>query len=357
MPAAIVLPCSNLDASLSFLVDRYGFRVDRVLPADAPEDVTVSRDGLSVRLVSAERARQEGLHEPLPAALQLCGDGLSPGRAFGPDGLVVEVRPPATDVIALPPLDSRWQLVRNSEASGGWHVGRAGMLYRDLIPSRLGGRFIASHIRIPLGGPVPDYVHYHRVRMQLIYVRRGWVKVVYEDQGEPFVMEEGDLVLQVPTIRHRVLASSPGLEVIELGSPAVHETLADHALALPTPEQRPERLFGGQRFVWHRAAEAAWSRDGTASRESCELGVRAASQGLVSATSYRAGRDGDPGEIETAAAELEFLFVLDGQLLLHPVDGVAIALAADDAVCLPAGQRYRLAAGAAARWLALRLPG
>ncbi len=356
MPAAIVLPCSNLDASVSFLVDRYGFRVDRVLPADAPEDVTVSRDGLSVRLVNAERARREGLHEPLPAALQLCGADLPPGRAFGPDGLVVEVLGVPPDTLTLPPLDSRWQVVRASDSSGGWHVGRAGMLYRDLIPSRLGGRFIASHIRIPLGGPVPDYVHYHRVRMQLIYVRRGWVKVVYEDQGEPFVMEEGDLVLQVPTIRHRVLASSPGLEVIELGSPAVHETLADHALALPTPERRPDRLFGGQRFVWHRAAEANWHPAAGTGRESCELGVREASQGLICATSFRATRAGD-GEIETAAAELEFLFVLDGQLAVHPVDGVTIALAADDAVCVPAGQRFRLEAGAGARWLALRLPG
>ena len=30
------------------------------------------------------------------------------------------------------------------------------MHYRDLIPSRLGGSIIASHIRIPDGGPVPD---------------------------------------------------------------------------------------------------------------------------------------------------------------------------------------------------------
>ena len=53
----------------------------------------------------------------------------------------------------------------------------------------------------------------------MIYVRRGWVRVVYEDQGEPFVMHEGDLVLQPPEIRHRVLESSPGLEVIEIGAP------------------------------------------------------------------------------------------------------------------------------------------
>ena len=37
------------------------------------------------------------------------------------------------------------------------------MLYRDLIPSRLGGRYIASHITIAEGGPVADWVHFHRI--------------------------------------------------------------------------------------------------------------------------------------------------------------------------------------------------
>jgi quercetin dioxygenase-like cupin family protein len=39
----------------------------------------------------------------------------------------------------------------------------------------------------------------------MIYCHRGWVRVVYEDQGEPFVMHPGDCVLQPPGIRHRVL--------------------------------------------------------------------------------------------------------------------------------------------------------
>ncbi len=59
------------------------------------------------------------------------------------------------------------------------------MHYRDLIPSRLGGSIIASHIRIPDGGPVPDMVHFHKVGFQLIFCYRGWVDVVYEDQGGP----------------------------------------------------------------------------------------------------------------------------------------------------------------------------
>ena len=50
-------------------------------------------------------------------------------------------------------------------------------------------------------------------------------------------------------IRHRVLECSPGLEVIEVSCPAEHETLADFELELPTPDVRPDRDFGGQRFA------------------------------------------------------------------------------------------------------------
>jgi quercetin dioxygenase-like cupin family protein len=107
------------------------------------------------------------------------------------------------------------------------------MEYRDLIPGRLGGRVAASHIRLPEGGVVPDYVHYHKIGFQMIYCWRGKVKVVYEDFGDPFWLEPGDCVLQPPEIRHRVLENAAGTEVIELSSPAVHETWADHETDLP----------------------------------------------------------------------------------------------------------------------------
>lgn len=118
------------------------------------------------------------------------------------------------------------------------------MEYRDLIPDRQGGRFIASHIRIPQGGPVPDYVHYHKIRFQMIFCVRGWVRLVYEDQGPPIVIEAGDAVLQPPEIRHRVLECSEGFEA-EVASPAEHETWLDHELGLPTPAVRRDRDFRG----------------------------------------------------------------------------------------------------------------
>ena len=70
-----------------------------------------------------------------------------------PNGTVVEFAP-ANPPLALPPLDDRFVLTRMEGGDAAFHEGRAGMRYRDLIPGRLGGRFIASHILIPTGGPV-----------------------------------------------------------------------------------------------------------------------------------------------------------------------------------------------------------
>ncbi len=106
--------------------------------------------------------------------------------------------------LTIPELAPELVVSRAADADHG--EGRAGMRYRDLIPSRLGGRFIASHIAIPGGGRVPDYVHFHDIRFQLIFCHAGWVEVVYEDQGDPFVLRPGDCVIQPPEIRHRVLA-------------------------------------------------------------------------------------------------------------------------------------------------------
>jgi len=220
MGAQVAIACADLETAIAFY-EGLGLRLDMIMPADAPRLAAMSGYGIALRL-EVEAASAESA--PVAAG------------AYGHEFLIVR-------------------------ASDAWGIGRAGMQYRDLIPGRLGGRVIASLIRIAGGGPVADYVHHHRVRFQMIYCRRGWVRVVYEDQGPAFVMQAGDCVLQPPGIRHRVLESSPALEVIEVSAPAGHETYRDHALELPTAAVRSERLFAGQRFVRHVAAEAAWRRD------------------------------------------------------------------------------------------------
>ena len=249
--AQVLLPCRDLAATLAFFTDRLGFKVNLIFPADSPHTAVISGHGLTLRLETGAPTA--------PITLRLLCDlaalpAATPHVLTSPDGTrieLVEARLP----VEVPAGTQEFVLSRMGD---DWGIGRAGMQYRDLIPSRLGGRFIASHIRIPVGGPVPDYVHFHRIRFQMIYCKAGWARLVYEDQGEPFLFHAGDCVLQPPEIRHRVLEASDGLEVIEVGCPALHETFADHAMSLPTPHLLPERDFGGQRFVRHVAAEARW---------------------------------------------------------------------------------------------------
>jgi quercetin dioxygenase-like cupin family protein len=216
------------------------------------------------------------------------------------------------------------------------------MRYRDLIPGRQGGRFIASHIVIPDAGPVPDYVHYHRIRFQMIYCHRGWVRVVYEDQGEPFVMEAGDCVLQPPEIRHRVLESSADLHVIELSCPAAHDTVAEHVIALPSDSLAPQRDFAGQRFHRHRAGAAAWEPSALDGFERRDLGIGAATAGLAAVEVVR-GCAGAPLTLYAHEAEVRFVFVLAGQCVLHRDGHPPQPLAAGDAVTVPPGERHGFA--------------
>ena len=333
--AQSVLPCADLDATLAFFVDRLGFRVEAISPADDPEVAVIAGHGLRLRLVRGGTVA--------PGSIRLLCD--EPGAVAGgattlisPDGTRVELVA-ADPPLVVPPLVERFVLTRAREAA--WHAGRAGMRYRDLLPDRLGGRFVASQIAIPEGGPVPDYVHFHAIRFQMIYCRAGWVRVVYEDQGPAFTMEEGDCVLQPPRIRHRVLEASPGLEVIEIGCPARHDTFADPALALPTQALRPGRDFGGQRFVRHEAARASWGPWRVAGFVCRDTGIAAATDGLAGARVVRPAGAPAPG-LFVHDGELAFLFVLAGGATLR-VGADSHRLESGDAVAIPAGLAHALA--------------
>ena len=291
------LICADFDAALARLQGE-GARLDVIWPADAPHSAILTHEGKSLRL-SAQ-----------PDAPPPCG--------------------------ALPAFAPEFVLTRAGNEAG---AGRAGMTYRDLIPGRLGGHSIASHITIPDGGPVADWVHYHRVGFQLIVVRRGWVRVVYQDQGAPFVMQAGDMVLQPPGLRHRVLEASAGLEVVEISCPAVHETFADHVLELPNGEARPGRVYGGQRFLHHVAASAGW-RDWHGG-EAQATALRAATDGLADA---RIVRPGAAGTIAAPAHDgaLVFGFVLEGSARLSV--GESHALGPADAFVIPPDRPWGLGA-------------
>ena len=333
--AEVVLPCPELNETLSFFTEKLRFRINAISPADAPAVVVVSGHGVRLRL-------QRG-GSGTPGTLRLLcknpatfADGAT--ELTAPNGTRIELvaaNPPLT----LPPEQQSFVFNRIGDDSQ-WQVGRAGMQYRDLIPDRQGGRFIASHIRIPDGGSVPDYVHFHKIRFQMIYCYKGWVRVVYEDQGPPFVMQAGDCVLQPPQIRHRVLESSPGLEVIEIGCPAGHETWGDPDLELPTSTVRPDRDFGGQHFVFHQVAEAEWQPWRIEGFEFRDTEIGAATNGLAGVRVVR-----PLGTVTTQgcshSGEFCFLFALTGGLTLT-CEGRGIQMVAGDSCVVPAQQRHAL---------------
>ncbi len=331
--AEVVLPAAELDATVAFFTERLGFRIETVSPADDPAVVVVSRHGLRVRL-------DRDATDLAPGVLRL-RRGRSGAPLLAPNGTRIEVVA-AEPHIELPELRPSFVLTRGGDGAS-WGVGRAGMLYRDLIPDRQGGRVIASHIRIPEGGPVRDWVHWHAIRFQMIYCRAGWVRVVYEDQGPPFVLRAGDGVLQPPRIRHRVLESSPGLEVIEVSSPATHDTFADHDLALPTGALDPERDFGGQRFVRHEAAGAELApAAGRAGFDARDLGIAGATSGVAGARVLRPNADAAPATTTAPDGELLFGFVLEGEVTLETDAQGVHRLAEGDAFVVPAGEAHVL---------------
>ena len=107
---------------------------------------------------------------------------------------------------------------------------RSFMEYRDLgIERATHGRFRAHVIRIKADGPGAHDLHttglhQHKCDFQMFYVLKGWMKFVYEGQGV-HTFHAGDCVLQPAGIVHNELECSDDVEILEIYSPAVHQTL------------------------------------------------------------------------------------------------------------------------------------
>jgi quercetin dioxygenase-like cupin family protein len=333
-----LLECTDLDAMVEFLVAEVGLRIDTISPADDPAEIVLSGPGIAIRV------RRSARDVPAHLIVRVPPEDAKAQPLIAPNSTVVEF---ATNSLAVvvPPSVPSLSIVRASDEFG---VGRAGMGYRDILPDRWGGRFIASHILIADGGDVADYVHFHRIRFQMIFCARGWVDVAYEDQGEPMRLNAGDCFLQPPEIRHRVLRSSPGLEVIEVGCPAVHDTVVEHGIKLPTGVVDRERDFGGQRFVHHVQAEAdrsAYLVEGLVCRDT---GIGQATDGLagaivIEATEPEADLSSSAPTWLTHDGEFALCVVLDGSATLTvdaDTDAQPGRVPSRDAIAFPAGTRW-----------------
>ena len=327
--AEVRLPSRDLHSDLSFFGETLGFRLESIFPADDPAVAVMTGHGLRIRL---DRVADEA-----PGTLRVLCDrpeAFAAGKSEleAPNGTRILIR--AREPEFPRPPTRHALVVQRMDEGGSWIVGRAGMQYRDLIPGRLGGAVIASHIRIPKGGPVPDMVHYHTITFQLIYCYRGWFNLVYEDQGPPFRLEAGDCVIQPSRIRHRVLESSDNGEVIELGVPAEHLTTIDHELTLPTGTHRPQSEFAGQRFCRHRWRDASWEAWRLPGFEARRTGIDDATGGVANVEVARAV-GGAAGAVASHDADILFTFVLEGGMNLGAPGREAQDLRAGDAFVTP----------------------
>ena len=96
--------------------------------------------------------------------------------------------------------------------------------YRDLgIKSSTDGRVEAHVIRAVPGASPAGQPHVHHTTFQFVYVLKGWIEFEYEGYGV-VRLEPGSSVHQPPSIRHREIAHSDDLEMLEIVMPGNFET-------------------------------------------------------------------------------------------------------------------------------------
>lgn len=346
--AEIRLPTQELRNDLPFFTKVLGMRLDMIYPADNPEVAVLSGHGLRLRI-------QKGAAEPAGTLRILTDDpdGFAGGARVltAPNGTRIEIdelNPP----LVLPSTQHAF-VVRRLADQAPWVIGRAGMEYRDLIPTRLGGAMIASHIRVP-DGPVPDMVHFHKVGFQLIFCVAGWVDVYYEDQGGILRIEAGDCFIQPPGIRHKVLHSE-GVQVVEIGVPADHVTEIDHEMTLPTPHLRPDREWEGQRFVHSLGKEGVFAPYRIPGFEARDTTIHANTKGVAS---VMVARPTGVAPWTRHHGDILFGFVMTGEMTLEGEGKDPYRLTVGDAFVIPPAMATRYAdCTADLQLLEVSLPG
>ncbi|MEX0278751.1 MAG: cupin domain-containing protein [Ruegeria sp.] len=334
--AEIRLPTRELRDDIPFFTKVLGMRMDMIYPADDPRVAVFSGHGIRLRI---EKDAPE-----TPGTLRILTekpDEFAGGQRVlvAPNGTRIEVE--ERDPPLVMPETVHSFVVRRLKDQAPWIIGRAGMHYRDLVPDRLGGSIIASHIRIPDGGPVPDMVHFHKVGFQLIFCIHGWVDVVYEDQGDKMRLTAGDCFIQPPEIRHRVLEASDNVQVIEIGVPAEHVTEIDHEMELPTPFLRPDREWQGQRFVYNQARDATWQPFRLPGYICRDTTIAENTKGVAGVQVVRRGQ----GDTVWAShdTDIHFTFVMNGEVTLEGEGRDSYRLEQGDAFVIPPGMMTRLA--------------
>lgn len=96
--------------------------------------------------------------------------------------------------------------------------------YRDLgILDATNKKAVMHIIRAREGTNATGEWHTHDIQLQIVYVLKGWAIFEYEGQGQ-HRLEAGTCVHQPPGIRHREIAHSEDLELIEIVLPGEFST-------------------------------------------------------------------------------------------------------------------------------------
>ncbi len=113
--------------------------------------------------------------------------------------------------------------------------------YRDLgIERATRGEVVAHVIRARPGKAPHGEWHAHDCEVQFVYVLKGWVEFEYEGVGR-VRMKAGSCFYQPPGIRHREIAHSRNVELLEVVSPADFRT---HEAAPAARTSRARRSRG-----------------------------------------------------------------------------------------------------------------
>src|SRR4051812_49822778 len=110
--------------------------------------------------------------------------------------------------------------------------------YRDLgIKRATAGKLVAHVIRARPGKAPHGEWHVHDCKTQFVYVVKGWALFEYEGIGR-VRMKAGSCFYQPPRIRHRELAHSKDLEMVEIVGPAAFKTYSSKK---PAARKSPAR--------------------------------------------------------------------------------------------------------------------
>ena len=328
-----IVAAPKFESGLDFFVNKLEFKIVMISPADNPNYAILNRDQFTVALDKNAKAQPLFIEIPVEDE-SLIGTGLT-----GPNGTKVHYVPIVklrNQAIDLQPI------VHLSHVSDTqWVRGRAGMSYRSLT-GKHNEISVASQIRIEGSGKVADWVHYHDVSFQTLFCIKGSAKLVYEDQGEPFIFKEGDCILQPPGIRHQVLESFDDLEVIEVTSPSDHATFSDFNMELPNSSEAQTRQFNGQHFAHDSPSSRAVTtyKDSTSlTAYSTSIGQASGNQGWVKEIHSHAKNDKilTPTSVSPEKSLSFFLwFVKEGTAQIE-VEERKENLSPGDAICFPYG--------------------